>query len=274
MNRHFRFILIFALLTSIAFAKNKSDAVMVLLWPNANKPTLKLSFGKFQQEGMYAGQYSFMSDVLVENVSTRTIPRASFTIQLLDKNKVRVGDGVLHISDLDPGQVAKIPFQVNSTGLPMALNVVADNDASGIPTSLKTIPLNIISVPVGAKFKVDGTDAGITPKIVNLQVGTHTLEFSKEGYATGSTPVEVTDDELPGGSITFELGGLAADTVELRNGTVLLGDVISLSMSSIVIRVDGIDKTYDRNQINKIMLVQRVTSTQPAATPVTMQQQK
>ena len=274
MNRYFRLILVFSLLSTIAFAKNKSDAVMVLLWPNVSKPTLKLSFGKFRQEGMYAGQYSFVSDVLVENMSAKTIPRASFTIQLLDKNKVRIGDGVLHVSDLDPRQVAKIPFQVNSVGLPVALNVVADNDASGIPTSLKTIPLNIISVPAGAKFKVDGVDAGVTPKIVNLQVGTHNLVFSKEGYATGSTPVEVTDDELPGGSITFELGGLAADTVELRNGMVLLGDVVSLSMNSIVIRIDGVDKTYDRNQINKIMLVQRVTSTQPAATTVTTQQQK
>ncbi len=87
MNRYFRLLLIFALLAGTTFAKNKSDVVMVLLWPNANKPTLKLSFGKFQQEGMYAGQFSFVSDVLIENVSTKAIPRASFTIQLLVKTK-------------------------------------------------------------------------------------------------------------------------------------------------------------------------------------------
>jgi hypothetical protein len=83
------------------------------------------------------------------------------------------------------------------------------------------------------------------------------LDFSKEGYAPGRTPLEVAPDELPGGSITFELGGLSQDTVELRDGTVLLCDVVSLSMAQITVRLAGQDQTYDRNRVRKIMLVER-----------------
>jgi hypothetical protein len=197
-------------------------------------------------------------------MSGKPIPRASFTVYLLDKSNVRIGDGVLHVSDLSAGQQAKVAFQVNAVGAPATLNLTARNDASGVPTSLKVIPLKVISIPPGARLKVDGQDSGVTPTMVNLVVGTHNLEFSKEGYATGGTPVEITQDELPGGSISFELGGLSRDTVELRDGTVLLGDVISMSMTAVVIRVDGKDQTYARNTVKKIMLVERETTEQPA----------
>ncbi len=243
-----------------------------MLWPNADKPILKLTFGTFRQIGAYAGQLSFVSDVTVENMSAKSIPRASFTVYLLDKNKVRIGDGVLRISDLGPGEQAKIAFQFNSVGIPATLSLNARNDASGVPGSLKTISLKVISVPPGANLKVDGRDAGVTPVMVNLTVGTHSLGLSKEGYANGSTPVEITQDELPGGSVTIELGGLSRDTVELRDGTVVLGDAISMSLTSVVVRVEGKDQTYNRNQVKKIMLVeceviQQAPITQPTPTP-------
>ena len=110
----------------------------------------------------------------------------------------------------------------------------------------------------------------MTPVMVKFTEGTHSLEFTKEGYAIGTTPLEVTPDELPGGSITFELGGLSADTVELRDGTVLLGDVISANLTEVVIRVKGEEQKYDRNRIRKIMLVGRQVVQQPSvAQPIT-----
>jgi hypothetical protein len=110
---------------------------------------------------------------------------------------------------------------------------------------------------------VDGHDEGFTPATVRLAVGNHTLSFSKEGYASGSTPVDIKPDEAAGGSITFELGGLSQDSIELRGGTVLQGDVISMTMTSIVVRVDGKEQTFDRNQVHKIILVERITTEQP-----------
>jgi hypothetical protein len=170
---------------------------------------------------------------------------------------------MLSFSDLDPGQQAKLAFQVFSLGIPTSLSLVARNDAGGIPTSVRTVPVKVISVPPGATLKVDGRDEGYTPATVRIGVGTHTLSFSKEGYASGTTPVDIKPDEGSGGSITFELGGLSRDNVELRDGGVVQGDVISMSMSDVVVRVEGKDQTYPRNQIKKIILVERVVEQSP-----------
>src|SRR3954471_21649130 len=187
--------------------KDKPEPTIVMLWPDSGAPTIKLTFGRFVQMGAYNGQLSLQSPVLVENVSGKRIPLASFTVYLLDNDKIRVGNGNLSFTDLEPGQQAKIAFQVFSLGVPSTLSLVARNDASGIPTSLRTVPLKVVSIPPGASLKVDGRDEGMTPITIRLAIGNHTLGFSKEGYASGSSPVEIKPDEGPGGSISFELGG-------------------------------------------------------------------
>ena len=236
-----------------AFGKNEP---IVMFWPPEN-PALKLTFDKFRQEGNYAGQSTYVSDVIIENLTDKQIPRAVFTVYFLDKNKTRVGQGTLQLADLDAHQSAKLQFLFNSMGMPASLTLSAKMGP-------RAIPLKIVSVPSGAKLKVDGQESGITPVIVHLTIGAHQVELAKEGYAPGNTPVEVTADELPGGSITVELGGLSRDTVELRDGTTLPGDVISMSMTEVVVRVDGKDETYPRNQVKKIILVERVVEPQPA----------
>ena len=254
---------LFAVLTQFATAK---DNELVMMWPSTGVATLKATFGRFRELPSYGGGHDYAEDVTVENVSSKNIPFASFTVYLLDKNKVRIADTILQIKDLGPGQQVKEPLHFHATGIPASVSLVARNDSSGVPTSLKTIPLKIISVPAGARLKIDGQEVGMTPYTANLRVGSHTLQFSKEGYATGSTPLEVAPDELPGGSITFELGGLSKDTVELRDGTVLLCDVLSMSMAQITVRVAGQDQTYDRNRVKKIMLVEREIIQQPVVT--------
>jgi hypothetical protein len=242
------------------------DNELTLVWPPSGPTNLKLAFGKFRETSSYGGQRDYASDVTVQNVSGKNITFASFTVYILDKAGVRIGDTVLQVKDLGPGQQVKEPLQFHTTGQPASVNLVARNDASGIPLSLKTIPMKIISVPDGAKLKIDGQEAGVTPYLARLRPGSHILEFSKEGYAAGSTPLEIAPDELPGGSITFELGGLSRDTVELRDGTVLLGDVLSMSMTEVKVRVAGQDQTYDRNRVKKIMLVEREVVREPALT--------
>jgi PEGA domain len=229
-----------------------------MTWP-ADKPALKLSFEKFRQTNTYAGQNTYVSDVTVQNLTARQIPRASFTVYFMDRNKVRIGEGLLQVSDLEAGQLAKIQLQFTSVGVPASVALSARKDMLGG----KTIPLRIISVPAGAQLKVDGQDAGTTPVMVRLTVGTHQLDLTKDGYAPGTTPLDITPDELPGGSITVELGGLSRDTVELRDGSVVLGDVISMSMTQVVVRVNGKDQTYDRNQVKRIILVEREVTHQP-----------
>jgi hypothetical protein len=127
--------LFFLILANPALAKQES--ALTILWPSADRPTLKLTFGKFRELGTYAGQNSFVADVTVENLSSKTIPRASFTVYLLDKNKVRIGDAVLRISDLDRAQSEKVAFQFNSVGIPASLDLAGHNDSSGYPRRLR-----------------------------------------------------------------------------------------------------------------------------------------
>jgi hypothetical protein len=257
--RHILALFVLCTITTIVLAKNELPIVMT--WPT-DKPALKLSFEKFRQTSTYAGQNTFVSDVTVQNLTERQIPRASFTVYFMDKNKVRIGEGLLLVSDLEAGQSAKMQFQFSSVGVPASIALSAKKDMLGG----KTIPLRIISAPAGARLKVDGQDAGTTPVMIRLTVGTHQLDLTKEGYAAANTPVDVTPDELPGGSITVELGGLSRDAVELRDGTVVLCDVVSVSMTQVVLRVDGKEQTYDRNQVKKITLVERQVIQQPPIT--------
>jgi hypothetical protein len=163
--------------------KDKPEPSIVMLWPDQTNPIVKLTFGRFTQLASYNGQLSLESHLMIENMSGKRIPLASFTVYLLDKDKVRIGNGMLGFSDLDAGQQAKLAFQVSSLGVPASLSLVAQTDAAGIPTSLRTVPLKVISVPPGASLKVDGHDEGVTPATIRLAIGSHTLAFSKEGYA-------------------------------------------------------------------------------------------
>jgi PEGA domain len=247
MTRTIAQILIyFAIFATSATAQ--SNTAIVISWPTADKPTLKLTFSKFIQQGLVNGQGIYTSDVTVQNLSDAAMPRSVFTVYVSDKSGTRIGSARLQLRDIPPFRTQNATIQFSAAGAPANLALLAG----------KTIPLRVLSVPPGANLKIDGEDAGVTPKFVDFTIGEHTLEFAKEGYATGSTALTVGSDELPGGSVSFELGGITQDTVELRDGTVLLGDVLSMSMISVVISIDGKEQKYERNQIKKIMLVQRV----------------
>ena len=244
---------------TIAWPKEKEQGI-TLLWPNADAPALKLTLGKFVQSADFRGQKTYICEVVVQNLSSKRFSQASFSVRLLDKSSVRVGDTTSNINDLGPGERSKIPITVFASGIPTSLSLIPLKDSFDVntaPAGGKSVPLNVITVPSGANLKVDGIDAGVTPKIIRLTVGMHTLELSKIGYATGNTPVEIKPDEAPGGSITIELGGIAQDTVELRDGSLVLGDVISLSVNLVVVRVNGQDQTYGRNRVKRISLVER-----------------
>jgi len=238
----------------LSFAKKQE---LVVMWPQ-NNPTLKLSFGTFREMGSFAGAMSLVSDVVVENLTSKVMPRASLNVSLFDRKNVRIGKGVLIVDDLNPGQLARVQFQCTSVGPPAALSIAAYS-SGGVPNS-KMIPITIISVPPGAALKVDDRDAGTTPATVRLLSGTHNLELRKDGYAVARTPLDVNPDEAPGGSITITLGGLANDTIELRDGSILTGDVVSMNLESVVISIQGSQQTFDRNKIKKIFLVERIVT--------------
>jgi len=88
------------------------------------------------------------------------------------------------------------------------------------------------------------------------------LEFSKDGFNKGHFPLEITPDDASGGSVSYELGASAHDTIELRDGSVLSGDVESVSATEVLMRIGGNVQRFDRNQVKRIGLVPRETSPQ------------
>lgn len=222
-------------------------------WPSEDNATLKFSVAKLVPSGLYNGQSMFVSDVTVQNLSDQPVPKSVFTIFIMDKDNVRIGRGLLRLNEIRPKQSEKAQLQFSTAGVP----------AGALLLNGRSVALKVVSLPPGANLKIDGRDNGVTPRVADFTIGLHTIELSKDGYAPASSPLEVTGEEVEGGGISFELGGMSKDTVQLRDGTVILGDVISMSLTSVVVRVDGADKTYPRNQIRKMFLVERVNTEQP-----------
>lgn len=247
-----------ALVSATAVAK---EPVQSLYWPNDQNPVLRFTVNDVTRMGSYGRQTNYSLDVTVQNLSGKSISRAYFTVYFYDKNKVRIGDGWLELTNVSPQQTVKVPLQAQLAGTPASVNVAAKD----LPPELaplappKLIPISIYSVPAGAALKIDGKDAGITPVVAKLTPGNHLLTFTKEGFATGTYPLNMSPDQLAGGTVSFELGGAARDTVELRDGTIIEGDVESVDFQNVVVQVGGKPQTFDRNQVKRILLVQRVS---------------
>jgi hypothetical protein len=165
-----------------------------------------------------------------------------------------------------PGETIRFQTTVMASGQPVSVSIQGKTDAA------KTISLTVNSMPQGALLKVDGVQAGVTPRLITVGAGKHTLTFSKEGFKAGDFPLEIGRDDVSGGSISYELGAAAYDSVELRDGSLLNGDLVSISGMDIEIRVGGNLQHVDRNKVKRIMLVQRDAPTQDLPTASAPQQ--
>jgi hypothetical protein len=250
-------LLVILLLASAAYAKD--PPAQVIVWPESGTQVLRFSFGKFKEVGSLGSERTYMIDTTAENLWQKAISNANFSLYLFDKNKVRIGEGVITLSGVGVGQTVKFQTTIASSGTPVSVGLVAKYLPPELEPAVppRSVSMTVNSVPQGAVLKVDGTDSGTTPKIVRLGIGKHMLEFSKEGFNAGRFPLEIGPDDTSGGSVSYELGASAHDTIELRDGTVLSGDLESVSATEVVVRAGGKDLSYDRNQVKKIMMVER-----------------
>lgn len=240
-------------------AAAKEQPPQVVVWPEQGTPVIRFTFGKFKEVGSVGNERTFMTETTAENLWSKTIPSATFALYLYDRNKVRIGEATLQVSNVAPGETVKFQTTVYSSGPPLSLAVAPRS----VPKELgpagppRMVSVTVNSVPQGATAKLDGVEVGSTPKVVQVTVGKHLLEFAKEGFSPGKFPFEIGPDDVSGGSVSFELGTSAHDTVELRDGSVLSGDLVSVSGMDVVIRVGGSEQKLDRNQVKRILFVQR-----------------
>jgi len=193
---------------------------------------------------------TYVTDTTVENLSDKTVGSATFSLYVFDKNKARIGEGYINLSNVAASQTVKFQVTLAASGTPTSLAVFASNAS-------RTVSITVNSVPQGALLKVDGKEMGTTPKIVEVAIGKHSLDFSKEGFNSGKFPLEITSRDTSGGSVSYELGSAMHDTVELRDGSVLSGDLVSISGMQVVVRIGGTSQTFDRNHIKRILLTER-----------------
>lgn len=248
------------LLSAVAFAAKPT----VLNWPNDDKPVIRFTIPKFDQVGGTQDEKIYQSKVEAVNLWTKTFS-GSFELFAYDAKHVRVGQGYITLSDVSAGQTVRFVLTMQSIGQPATLEL----HATQLPAELRPLEpprkvnIQVFSIPSGADVKVDGTAAGTTPVQVALLPGKHQLEFSKPGFSTGTYPLLLGPNDTSGATVTYELGSASRDTIELRDGTLITGDLVSVDAQQVVVRIGGEAKAFDRNQVKRILLIEREPSPAP-----------
>jgi hypothetical protein len=233
----------------------KDNPFQVLNWPESGSTRIRFTFSKLKEEvGGVGKEHPFVTDTTAENLSGDQIGTLSLLLYVYDKTHARIGEGSINLSNVGPNQTVKFEVNLFATGTPASLSLAANTP--------RAVSITVNSIPQGANFTLDGRSMGTTPKMAEVTIGKHVLTFSKDGYNTGSFPLEMGPRDTSGGSVSFELGTSAHDTIELRDGSVLSGDLLSMDGQQVQIRIGGASQTYSRNQIKRVSLVQRDPVTQ------------
>ena len=242
----------------------KDAPLQTIDWPSSGTPVVRFTFGKFKSLPGMIGPHGYVMETTAQNLSARRIASEHFNVYLFDKNKARVGQEEIAVTNVGPGEVVRFETNVVTSGQPVSLSL-EEMDASA-----KAVSITVNSTPQGAVLAVDGTQAGPTPRMIRVGPGHHTLTFTKEGFTAGTFPLDISRDDVSGGTISYELGAPSFDSIELRDGTVLNGDFVSISGMDAEIRVGGSIQHIDRNQIKRVLFVQRnppSPDVPPAITP-------
>src|SRR3974390_1992915 len=118
-----RILILVGILLATAFAKDPPAQVVV--WPENGTPVLRFTFGKFKEVGSLGSERSYVTETMAENLWTKSIANANFALYLYEKNKGRIAEAPLTVSNLAPGETIKFQTTIASTGPPTSLSVMA-----------------------------------------------------------------------------------------------------------------------------------------------------
>ena len=247
-------------LVVVVFAMAADKPAIIMDWPASGMRVLHLEMSKFNQIGGIGKQRTYTVEVTSQNVWGKAIDNIAFEVYLFDKNTTRIAQSYLTIGNLATGQktVQTLTFTAVGTPETLSLSPAVLPKELGPPAVPKTISVQLNSTPSGADIKIDGEAAGTTPKAVRLAVGHHMLEFSRVGFRNVQYPFDISADDLNGGRLDIELGTVAHDTLELRDGSVITGDILTMDADNIVVRVAGQDQSILRNRVKRVLLVERL----------------
>jgi hypothetical protein len=140
----------------------------VIVWPETGSPVLRFTFGKFREVGSLGSERSYVTETTAENLWTKPISNAGFSLYLYDKNKVRIAEATVNVSNVAPGEMVKFQTTIASSGPPASLSLVAKYVPKelGPAAPARVVSMTVNTVPQGATAKLDGVEIGTTPKIV------------------------------------------------------------------------------------------------------------
>jgi len=242
-----------AISSTILFAADSA-----LDWP-AEKPVLHFEIGRFNKAGSFGNRNVFNIDVVTKNVSAARISYATFHLYLLDARKTRIAEHWITLTNLQPGATVKSVITSQVVGMPVEFSVAADR----LPQELaylngpQTVSVTIETIPSGANLMVDGTAAGKSPVTMSVAVGSHVIALSKDGYPGDSATITVAANQAAGKTYSFELSGALHDTVELRDGTIISGEVVAMNESEVVVQTSDGQQRYVRALVKRVSFVEK-----------------
>src|ERR1700722_13443268 len=118
------------LLSAFSFAAFAKDTPLALIdWPSTGTPIIRFTFSKFKTLPGMGSLHGYVMDTTAENLSGRVIPSASFSVYLFDKAKVRVGEDVISLSNVGPGETVRFETTVMASGQPVSVSIQAKTSA-------------------------------------------------------------------------------------------------------------------------------------------------
>src|SRR5256885_4070786 len=110
---------------AVAAAYAKDPPAQVIVWPETGTPVLRFTFGKFKEVGSIGSERSYVTETTAENLWSKPINDASFALYLYDKNKTRIAEASVHVSNVAPRETIKFQTTIGSSGPPASLSLVA-----------------------------------------------------------------------------------------------------------------------------------------------------
>ena len=75
-----------SLLFFASTASAKDQPGQTVMWPETGTPILRFTFGKFKEVASLRSERTYVTDTTAENLWTKQIPEAAFSLYLFDKN--------------------------------------------------------------------------------------------------------------------------------------------------------------------------------------------
>ena len=93
------------LLFSLSAAKETPGQTVV--WPESGQPVPRFVFGKFKEGPSYGHGHNYTCDTTAQNLGSKRISDAVLSLYLFDKNNVRIGEGFIQVTNVNPGEMIK-----------------------------------------------------------------------------------------------------------------------------------------------------------------------